>query len=270
MTAATRDLPILESLRGARVYDLEQPRRFGAPTFSAHAPGYQYVLHRRHESETGGRTSASGLVIMADHSGTHIDALCHQAEDLHLSGGRSVDPSVQTPSGFTALGVEAIAPILGRGVLLDVAGHVGVAQLDSEPAISAALLQQVAAARGLTVGDDDVVLVRTGAGAAWEDPAAYERAPGMARDASEWLAGCGVQAVGADNLAWDAIGVADPELGTLPGHLVLLVRHGIYIIENLHLEELSRDGVLEFAFVCLPLKLNGATGSPVRPVAVVS
>ena len=61
----------------------------------------------------------------------------------------------------------------------------------------------------------------------------------------------------------------DPELGSLPGHLILLVRAGIHIIEALYLEELARDGVREFAFVCLPLKLRGGTGSPVRPIALV-
>ena len=55
---------------------------------------------------------------------------------------------------------------------------------------------------------------------------------------------------------------------TLPGHILLLVRAGIPIIENLNLEELASAGVHEFAFVCLPLKMRGATGSPVRPIAI--
>ena len=70
-------------------------------------------------------------------------------------------------------------------------------------------------------------------------------------------------------MAWDVPGAEDPELGTLPGHLLLLVRAGVYIVEGLNLEELARDGVREFAFVCLPLKLRGGTGSPVRPLALV-
>lgn len=71
-------------------------------------------------------------------------------------------------------------------------------------------------------------------------------------------------------MAWDEMGVVDPELQvSLPGHLILLVRHGIHIIENLNLEELARDRCYEFTFICLPLKIRGATGSPVRPIAVV-
>jgi kynurenine formamidase len=79
-----------------------------------------------------------------------------------------------------------------------------------------------------------------------------------------------VKAVGADNMAWDVVGPKDPELGvTLPGHILLLVRAGIPIIENLNLEGLAAAKVYEFAFVCLPLKMRGATGSPVRPIAIV-
>jgi len=72
-------------------------------------------------------------------------------------------------------------------------------------------------------------------------------------------------------MAWDAPGYEDPDLGCmLAGHLILLARQGIYIIENLALDELAASGHYRFEFVCTPLKLVGATGSPVRPVAVVS
>ena len=99
----------------------------------------------------------------------------------------------------------------------------------------------------------------------------YLQAGGVSAAASSWLASRRVRAVGADNVAWDEVGLVDPELKvTLPGHLILLVRHGIYIIENLFLEELARDQCYTFTFICLPLKLRGATGSPVRPVAIAS
>ena len=122
---------------------------------------------------------------------------------------------------------------------------------------------------GIEAGD--VVLVRTGNARYWNDPELYLAGPGMATDASKFLAQKGVLAVGADNMAWDVIDYEDPDLGcTLPGHLVLLARHGIYIIENLMLDELATAAHRRFQFVCTPLKLVGATGSPVRPIAVVS
>jgi kynurenine formamidase len=114
------------------------------------------------------------------------------------------------------------------------------------------------------------VLVRTGYGAVWSTPDAYLHAAGLGAAASRWLVERQAGAAGADNVAFDVVfGPADPELGvTLPGHLLLLVRAGIPIIENLNLEELAAAGVHEFAFVCLPLKMRGATGSPVRPIAI--
>src|SRR3989442_7821604 len=105
-----------------RMYDLEQPRYFGAPIYPSHAPGYFYTLHRHHERGMGeARTSASGFLYTTEHSGTHIDALCHQAEDLHLYGGPGVDARIQTAIGFTELGAETNASLVTRGILLDIA-----------------------------------------------------------------------------------------------------------------------------------------------------
>jgi kynurenine formamidase len=52
-------------------------------------------------------------------------------------------------------------------------------------------------------------------------------------------------------------------------HTLLLIEKGIYIMESLYLEELARDGVYEFLFVALPIKIRGATGSMIDPIAVV-
>ncbi len=256
----------------AHVYDLEQPRYFGAPTFPAHAPGYVYTLHRHHErGMKEARTGASGFMYTTEHSGTHIDALCHQAEHLRLYGGVEIDARVQTSQGFTALGAETIEPLVTRGVLLDIARLRGVDRIGAGQPITREDLEAAEREQSVVVGQGDVALLRTGNGAYWQDPAVYLQAGGASGSASSWLAGKGVRAVGADNVAWDEVGLVDPDLNvTLPGHVILLVRHGIYIIENLFLEELARDQRYEFTFICLPLKLRGATGSPVRPIAVAS
>jgi len=192
---------LLGLLAASRAYDLEQPRFQGAPTAAPHAPGFVYMLHRRHEAGSGqARTSAGGMIITSEHAGTHIDALCHQAVNMRLHGDVAINGRVQTSAGFTELGADSIPPILGRGVLLDAAAHAGVQQLPDEYSISAAELQEVAEAQNTTVGPDDVVLVRTGNGARWDDPHAYLRGAGIAADASRWLAGLNVRAVGADVL----------------------------------------------------------------------
>ncbi len=257
---------IAGALGAARVFDLEQPRYAGAPSHPAHAPGFNYFLHRHHaRGAPEARTSASGLVVMPEHSGTHIDALSHQAENLTLHGGVHVD-GVQTAVGFRVLGIETMGPLVGRGILLDVAGD---ERLPPNHAITAEELKQAAAHADVEIRTGDVVLVRTGYGALWSDSAEYLRAAGVSAAGSRWLIDRKVSAVGADNVAWDVIGPTDPELGvTLPGHLLFLVRAGIPIIENLNLEDLAAAKVREFGFICLPLKMRGATGSPVRPIAL--
>ena len=248
---------MIDALRSARVYDLEQPRYAGLPIHPAHEPGVSLSLHRRHEPGAAeSRTGASALLVMAEHTGTHIDALCHQAYDGVMYGGVEATPAVQTPMGFTQLGIDTVQPIVRRGVLFDVApcASVGVAELE---------------ACDVEVRPGDVALVRLGSGALFGDPEAYLAAGGVTAAASRWLAERQPFAVGADNVAWDAIDSSDPELGSIPGHTILIVQSGIHIIESLYLEELAKDGVREFGFICLPLKLRGGTGSPVRPIALV-
>jgi kynurenine formamidase len=262
---------------GARVFDLEQPRMAEMPIHPAHVQaGYSYMLHRRHEDEyrpevSGPRTGAAGVIVCAEHTGTHIDALCHQSEALVLYGDVKVDGSVQTPRGFKKHGVEEIPPILAPGVLLDVAASKGVEEIEAGYAVTADDLRACCDSQGVSVERGSVALVRTGNARHWSAPERYLAGPGMEASASYWLAERLVLAVGADNMAWDVPGLRDPEIGCLnPGHLILLARYGIYIIENLALEDLAAARAYRFDFVCTPLKLVGATGSPVRPVAVVS
>ena len=160
--------------------------------------------------------------------------------------------------------------MLAPGVLLDAAAERHVRSLDAGHLVTAADLEACCRRQGVDVRAGDVVLIRTGNALYWDDPERFLAGPGMDSSASEWLAAKGVLAVGADNMAWDVIGLRDPKIGCqLPGHLILLARHGIYIIENLNLEELGRDRRYTFAFVGIPLKFHGATGSPLRPVALV-
>ncbi|HXQ28108.1 MAG TPA: cyclase family protein [Gemmatimonadales bacterium] len=265
---------VLRATLGRRVYDLEQPRTAGMPIHPAHRPGYLYHLHRRHRDgydpgHEGPRSGASGTLVMMEHTGTHIDALSHQACDLTLYGGIEVTPQVETSRGFTAHGIETMAPIVTRGVLLDVCAVRGQHPLPPHYRITAADLDAAATLAGVTVRPRDALLVRTGYGTLWHDEARYLAAAGVGRDGSLWAADHEVACVGCDNMTWDEIEERDPESGaTLFAHLHLLARCGIPIIENLALEELSGDRCFEFLFVCLPLKFVGATGSPVRPVAI--
>src|SRR3954453_19802875 len=170
-------MTLIDQLARARVFDLEQPRFAGMPVHPAHKPGYFYALHRRHRdsyrpSQYGPRSGASGILTMMEHSGTHIDALCHQACDLMFQGGIAVD-EVERTDGYRELGAETMAPLLRRGVLLDVARLKGVDLLPQHYAITADDLQGAAGAAGVVVQTGVVLLVRTGYGTCWNDEATY-------------------------------------------------------------------------------------------------
>jgi kynurenine formamidase len=180
-----------EVIDGTRIFDLEQPRTAEMPIHPAHQQaGYSYLLHRHHEDEyrpeeAGPRAGAAGLIICGEHTGTHIDALYHQSEDLKLFGDVPVDGSVQTSRGFKKLAVEEIHPILAPGVLLDVAASKGVETLKPSYAVTDEDLESCCEEQSVTVEPGSVALVRTGNARFWDEPERYlvqDRATSSARD----------------------------------------------------------------------------------------
>lgn len=260
---------LLTLLGNARHFDLEHERYAGAPVFPAHSPGFVYTLHRHHEAVAGqSRTSASGTIITQEHFGTHLDALCHQAVDMCLHGDIPSDSTVQTATGFSALGVETVPPILRRGVLLDIAAAHDVARLPAGYLVTSEDLQAAKEQQQVDVHPGDCVLIRTGGGATFADPDTYLDTAGVSAGGARWLAALQPFLCGADNVSFDHPGNDDPDIGSLPCHSILIVEHGIYLMENLMLEDLAQARCNEFAFVCLPLKMRGVTGSQVRPLAL--
>jgi kynurenine formamidase len=264
--------PELLAFQHARVVDLGQSLERGMPQSPNHPP-FRMVLERRHGDmrRPDGGSAASELIITGGHVGTHIDAFCHVSHDGLLADG--IDAQGAVVNGrFSQFGVETIAPIVRRGVLLDVAGASGVDVLEDGSAITAADLERVCEQQGTEVRAGDAVLVRTGWPKHWKDVPRFQGqvtgVPGPDESAGRWLAERGAGYVGSDTIAFEQI---PPGRGhsVLPVHHLLLVERKIHIIELLYLEELARDRLYEFLFVALPLKIVGATGSPVRPVALV-
>src|SRR5262249_20875017 len=158
---------------------------------------------------------------------------------------------------FSAHGIETVAPFLCRGVLIDVARALGVDTLEPGQPVTAADLERAA---DVELRPGDAVLVRTGWAPNWDDAELFggagPGAPGPDVDGARWLAERGPRLVGSDTVAFEHV---PPGRGhaLLPVHSLLLVEHGIHIVEMLMLEELAADGVREFAFVAAPLKLVG-------------
>ena len=258
---------------GVQVVDLGRQLRVGMPQSPNH-PQFWHTLPRRHGDMTrsDGGSAANDMITTGTHVGTHIDALAHVSHDGCLHGG--ID-AVEAGIGgkYVELGVHTIEPMVRRGVLLDVPRHLGVARCEGGYEITVEDLEGAARNQGVEVTAGDVVLVRSGWGQLFAEGDPYlgreTGVPGIGEAGAQWLADRQVHAAGADTVAFERLA---PQGGhsLLPAHRVLLVESGTYIIEALDLEGLASAGHAEFTFVLVPLNIYGATGSPVRPLAVVA
>ncbi|MGH9065409.1 MAG: cyclase family protein [Acidimicrobiales bacterium] len=258
---------------GVRVFDLGRPMFQGMPQSPNH-PEFRLALQRRHGDvvRADGSSAANEVIVTGGHVGTHIDALCHVSFRGRLHGGVDAS-SAQVGGRFASLGVETIAPMLCRGLLLDVPAALGLDACPPAYEITPSDLEGAARAQGTLPGPGGVILVRSGWGRRFEDTDGYvgreTGVPGPGEEGARWLAQHRPLAVGADTIAFEHL-AAGAGHTLLPAHRLLLVEEGIHIVEAMDLEDLAASGSHEFTFVLVPLPLVGATGSPVRPLAVVS
>jgi kynurenine formamidase len=266
--------PLLDALPAdPRIVELGQPLFTGMPCSPNH-PGFRMTLARRHGDmvRPDGGSASNEVIVTGGHVGTHIDALSHVSHNGELHGG--VDAAeAQAGGAFKEHGAEKTPALVARGVLLDVAAAHDTGTLPGGYGVTAADLQRAAELGGTEPRRGDVALVRTGWARNFDDPVAYlgkeSGVPGITEDAGRWLAERGVRAVGCDTTACEQI-PAGAGHSVLPVHRLLLVEHGIYIMEHLALEDLAAAGQHEFLFVTAPLRIVGGTGSPIRPIAVIA
>jgi kynurenine formamidase len=200
--------------------------------------------------------------------GTQFDMFSHQTIGNQLYNCIDTD-EIATRNGFTRLGVEKIGMLFTRGVLLDVAAMKGVDMLEGGYEITVADLEATAARQGVTIGAGDAVLIHSGFGRLWGvDNAKYNAStPGIGAPAAQWLAKKNVMLFGADTFGVEVTPNPDKSL-SLPVHQIALVVNGIFLLENMKLDELAASKTYEFAFAVQPLKIKGGTGSTVAPVAI--
>ena len=266
----------LDSLLAARVYDLEQPRFAGMPIHPSHRPGYFYALHRRHRD-----------TYQPERHGPRTRRLGHAHHDgaLRHAHRRPVPPGVRP---------DAVRRRPGRrrrdAGRLHAAGHRDGA---------AAAVPRRAARRGRLEGR----------GPAAARVRHHRRRPGRLRRRAGGRGARRRRAAGADRLrrrsgttrrpTCDAAGVA--KSGTLWAAERRRGRgrgrqHGLGRPRRARPGDRARrssptstccrrrastssrtstsrswpaTAVWEFAFIGIPLKFQGATGSPLRPLALV-
>jgi kynurenine formamidase len=270
------------SVREGRVLGLSLPIRGAtsspAPTTVPHLRGRPLPQHFMSvdggDYAAGARSIGAGLkmaddalVVTPHGTTTHMDALCHMWSGDELYNGH---PAGRVRSyGAGRCGIDKAGPVVGRGVLFDIARLRGVPHLAVDDRISAADLE----ACDVEVRPGDVAVVRTGWPVTWQDGAEayWAGQPGLSAEAGRWLAERDVCMVASDNAAISGLNerqLADEGLDD-DLHMIFLWRHGIHLAEMLWLEELSTTGRTDFLFLAAPLRIEGGTASPITPVAVL-
>ena len=199
--------------------------------------------------------------------GTQFDAFAHQMwGDSFYNCFKLGD--IGTRTGFKKLGVEHVGGLVTRGVLIDVAGSKDVDMLPTSYNITPEDLQQALAKASQRLQPGDAVLIRTG----WSKLMGKENErygtlnPGIGIAAGQWLLAQEPMMIAADNCCVELRPSERPH--SLPIHAMMLIQHGIYLLENLELEALAAARAYEFAFIVQPLKIKGATGSAIAPIAI--
>lgn len=274
---AQNDADFVKSVLSAKVVELNFVWDKNAPLLAFNPP-FTLGLHTSHKATTG--FLPGGIAFAADmmfFSGQHgaptIDSLGHISNNGKLYGGADAAAS-EGANGLTAQGIENYPreKLVNRGVLLDVARHKGVSALEAGYEIIAADLEATAAAEGVEIREGDSVLIRTGYGQFYNTDRAKFMGPrpGPGEEAAKWLAAKKIFLTGSDQLTYEVF----PEKGTIfPCHRILIADHGIYLVENLNLEELSQalaeSRRYEFVLVLNPLRIKGATASPLNAFALL-
>lgn len=225
-----------------------------------------------------GLGGADDVIAMPLQCSTQWDGLGHIFDHGFAWNGRPAD-QVVTSLGDRVTGIETVADLIcGRGVLLDVGRAVAEnGELPDGFAITRAHLEQTIAAQGPTsqVRRGDIVVVRTGQLTrvrrdGWGEYAGGP-APGLSFTTADWLHGTEIAAIATDTWGFE---VRPNEFDTAfqPLHQVAIPNIGLFIGEMWDLDALAQacrdDGDYDFFLTAAPLKITGAVGAPVNPIAV--
>lgn len=296
MTDASR-LAALRLANRGKVYDLGVIYDRTSYKWPGHSPGEIISFRtpegvkRQHDlpallngnaSQTAWHSCA---LFMNDNVATQIDGLGHatQGEDDHWYNGFK-EKDWGGNWGVRKCDATTIPPIVARGVLIDVAGSKNVEALPPHYAITVDDLQKALRRQNTGLRPGDVVLIRTGTLRYWGETGNDERgliarhdSAGINLETARWL----VEQNGAMLIGSDTSGLEygpKPEetaafrakyKSFMPVHNYLLIEQGVHIGEFHNLEELARDRVYEFCYICCTAKIKGtASGFALRPIAI--
>lgn len=272
-------LGALQIPKKGKVYSLSLPIQSSgvpAPPVSLRPPPIHLMAVDGGDWAAGARGRMGDVRVSDDflmlnlQGGTSIDGLAHVWLGAEMYNG--FPGNLVRSSGAHRLGIENAEWIIARGVLVDIPAYKGVPYFKEQYLITRADVEGCARAQGVELRAGDALLVRTGYMALWDGKSDHPGGPvsGIGIEVARFVAEKDIAVVGADQVSVETNLASDRARGVhIPVHVELIRNHGVHLLEMLYLEELARDRVYEFLFVVAPLKIRGASGSPINPVAVV-
>ena len=225
--------------------------------YSGHAEGAQTIeamLGVRPELLRDGEGWAVETFLrFGTHNSTHVDA--PWPYNSHVGGKRA-----QT---IDELPLEWF---FGPGVVLDFDGRP-----DGE-AITADDARAALALTGHELQPRDIVLVRTGRDAFYEEPDYMARGCGVTAEATHWLFEQGVRVMGIDAWGWDAPLHLQAQEAVARGEAGVFWAAHQADLPYCQIERLCNLSVLPpvgFTIACFPLKIVGGSAGPTRAVAMI-
>ena len=224
---------------------------------------------------SGGLHLAKDYVGLDYHSEghSHIDAFSHVAYDGALYDGQPA--STVTSEGAAAGAIDLLRDgLVGRGVLLDIPAVRGLRWLEPGDQVVTDDLEAAERRQQVRVGAGDILLVRTGHALRMAELGPWDTAEakaGLHPRVASFLAERQAAAVGSDGNNDTA--PSTTEGIAFPIHVLALNAMGVHLLDYLQFEDLlprcEEAGRWEFLFVAAPLRIEGGTGSPVNPIAVL-
>lgn len=229
--------------------------------------------------DTGaGPRGCDDVIVCALQGSTQYDALGHAWLGNEIYNGFDASTTVGSMTKASILPI-AERGVVGRGVLLDIARLRGKENLDRGETFTHEDLLAAAEHQGITIQKRDVLLVRTGwVGLFFRDKDAFYHPDGWIEpgltyspELVRWFQEMEIPNLVTDTLANEV--TVDPNTGVmLPLHVALMSNLGVVFTEITYLDELAADcaddGQYVFLYTAAPLKIVGAAGSPVNPVAI--
>jgi kynurenine formamidase len=269
-------------VESGKIYDIGQVYERGMPlfgerTYSMFIPG----------APTGGPFGENNMLMYNDEFlcaeigqvGTQFDGLGHIGTRMTMADGTEQDvfyngyttDEIKGAYGLERLGIEHVKNFFTRGILIDIAGFKEVETLEHSYEVTVADVEGALRRQGISesgIKEGDALFFNYGWSKLWTDPDKYNtNPPGIGLEVGAWIVDKKASMIGSDQWTTEVVPNPDPQKA-FPVHQELIVKNGIFNLENMVFEELVEGEVYEFLFVLTPIRFKGATGSPGRPIAI--